>query len=183
MSDNITKYNFLTDKGDEECFGFKEGDESWEVLNNTSDRVLFKSADYTEALGTPWTDDFEGRYPDGNDQIQNLQALSEWIVSTDARQATNEALASPVTYNVYDDSDTIIGTKEYTTDSEEYRLAKFKNELADHMEVKSVVFYYLFTELFLMIDSRAKNMFPSIMGGDKWCILPYDMDTSLGISH
>ena len=34
------------------------------------------------------------------------------------------------------------------------------------MELDSAMFYYLFTELFLMVDSRAKNMFPSFMGGD-----------------
>ena len=51
------------------------------------------------------------------------------------------------------------------------------------MEVDSVLFYYLFTELFLMVDSRAKNAFPSKLGGDKWCILPYDFDTALGINN
>ena len=42
---------------------------------------------------------------------------------------------------------------------------------------------YLFTELFLMVDSRAKNAFPSFLGGDKWCFLPYDMDTAIGIDN
>lgn len=179
----IGKYNFLTDKGDAECFGFQEGDESWEILNNTSDRTLFKSADFTDALGTPWTDDFEGRFPDGNDNITNLQALSTWIVSTDARQATGDNLADSVTYNIYDDNDKITGTQTYTQDTAEYRYAKFKNELKDHMEVDAIVFYYIFTEIYLMIDSRAKNAFPSILGGDKWCILPYDMDTGIGTNN
>ena len=43
----LGKYNFNLDKGTEKCYGFEEGDESWEVLNNTSDRVNWKSADYT----------------------------------------------------------------------------------------------------------------------------------------
>ena len=39
-----------------------------------------------------------------------------------------------------------------------------KAELSDYVELDSALFYYLFTELFLMVDSRAKNMFPSFMG-------------------
>ena len=58
------------------------------------------------------------------------------------------------------------GGVEYTADTAEYRLAKFKAELPEHVEVDSACFYYLFTELFLMVDSRAKNMFPTIFGGD-----------------
>ena len=179
----LGKMNANIDKGDAECFGFSEGDESWEILNNTSKRVLFQSDDFTEAFGTPWTDDFEARYPDGSEDITNLQAFAHWVVSTDARQATNAALETPVTYNVYDDSDKVTGTKAFDTDSAEYRLAKFKNELADHCEVDSAVFYYIFTELFLMIDSWAKNAFPSMLGSKKWCWLPYDLDTSLGINN
>ena len=52
----------------------------------------------------------------------------------------------------------------YTIDSADYRRAKFKAELGDYVEMQSCLFYYLFTELFLMVDSRAKNMFPSFMG-------------------
>ena len=33
-----------------------------------------------------------------------------------------------------------------------------------YAELQSTLFYYLFTELFLMVDSRAKNAFPSFMG-------------------
>ena len=149
----LGKYNFNNDKGTEEVYGFAAGDESWEVLNNTSSRVLFKSADFT---GETWLSDFEGRYPDGNTDPTQLSALSAWLVSTDQEAATGATLDTPVTY----------GGVEYTVDTSAYRLAKFRAELPDHIEVQSACFYYLFTELFLMVDSRAKNMFPTIFGGD-----------------
>lgn len=146
------KYNFNNDKGTEEVYGFQTGDESWEVLNNTSSRVLFKSADFVDDA---WLNDFEGRYPDGNTDPIQLSALSAWLVSTDQEAATGATLETPVTY----------GGVEYTTDTAEYRLAKFKAELPEHIEVDGACFYYLFTELFLMVDSRAKNMFPTIFDG------------------
>lgn len=149
----VGKYNFNNDKGTEDVFGFTEGDESWEILNNTSDRVLWKSADFS---GTDWLNDFEGRYPEDNTDSTNLAAFAAWIASTDTTAATDNALASSVTY----------GSTTYTTDSAEYRLAKFKAELGDWAELDSVYFYYLFTELFLMVDSRAKNAFPSFLGDE-----------------
>ena len=54
----------------------------------------------------------------------------------------------------------------YTTDSAAYRKARFRAELGNYVELDSALFYYLFTELFLMVDSRAKNMFPSFIGAD-----------------
>lgn len=147
------KANFNNDKSSEDVFGFTDGDESWEILNNTSDRVLWKSADFS---GTDWLNDFEGRYPEDNTDSTNLAAFAAWIVSTDTTAATDNTLASSVTY----------GSTTYTTDSAEYRLAKFKAELGDWAELDSVYFYYLFTELFLMVDSRAKNAFPSFLGDE-----------------
>ncbi len=164
------KYNFNNDKGTPVVYGFAAGDESWEILNNTSSRVLWKSADFADDA---WLSDFEGRYPDGNTDPTQLSALSSWLVSTDQAAATGVALEAPVTY----------GGVEYTADTAEYRLAKFKEELPDHAEIDSLVFYYLFTELFLMVDSRAKNAFPSFLGGNKWCFLPYDFDTAIGINN
>ena len=167
----IGKYNFNNDKGTEEVFGFEEGDESWEIKNNTGDRVLWKSADYS---GSAWLNDFEGRYPDGNEDPTNLSALAAWLVTTDQSAATGNALAS--TY-------TDVDGNTHTVDNAAYRLAKFKTEAWQHMERDSTLFYYLFTELFLMVDSRAKNAFPSFLGGDKWCWLPYDFDTAIGINN
>ena len=165
----LGKYNFNNDKGTEEVFGFETGDESWEIKNNTSNRVIWKSDDFS---GSDWLNDFEGRYPDGNEDPTNLQELASWLRSTDQTQATGDYIGE-VTY----------GDQTYSYDTADYRRAKFRAELADHMEVNAVLFYYLFTELFLMVDSRAKNAFPTFMSGSKWFSLPYDFDTALGINN
>lgn len=168
---NSTKYNFNNDKGTPEVFGFEDGDESWETLNNSGEYALWQSADYS---GNGWLSDFEARYPEDNTNPINLQALAAWIVTTDQSKATGNALSSP-----YTDVDGNI----HTIDNAAYRVAKFKTEAKDHFEMDSLLFYYLFTELFLMVDSRAKNAFPSFLSGDKWCFLPYDMDTAIGIDN
>ena len=140
----LGKYNFNNDKGTKDVYGFKKGDESWEVLNNTSDRVLFRSDDFTT---DDWLNDFEARYPDGNTDCTNLSAMVSWVKST------------------------------------ENDLEKFKTEFEDWFELKAMTYYYIFTETFLLVDSRAKNMFPSKIGGSNWLILPYDLDTAIGINN
>lgn len=150
----VGKYNFNNDKSTEDVFGFTTGDESWEILNNTSDRVIWKSDNYS---GNAWLNDFEARYPDTDPAYvdpTNLKRFATWLKSTDTTTATDEALAQPVTYDEVT----------YSTDSAEYRLAKFRAEAGNYMEIDSALFYYLFTELFLMVDSRAKNAFPSFIG-------------------
>ena len=176
----LGKYNFNIDKGAEDFFGFEDGDESWEVRNNTGNRVIFKSADYS---GTAWLNDFEARYPDTDPPYEDpaqLKEFAEWIVTTDVEAATGNALPESVTYRMkvvtyieHEDPETgaisyeeVVSYEDqtFTTDSAEYRIAKFRNELENYVELDSALFYYLFTELFLMVDSRAKNMFPSFIG-------------------
>ena len=166
------KFNFNNDKGTEEVFGFTTGDESWEILQNGTERTGFRSADFS---GNDWKNDFEARYPEDNVNIANLKALAEWLVSTDYNAATNTALPAPVTYE----------DVEYTTDSAAYRLAKFKAELADHGNVDALIYYYVITELFLCIDQREKNAFPTLWKDDPnhWMMLFYDADSSLGIDN
>jgi len=151
----VGKYNFNLDKSAEEAFGFVDGDESWEIKNNTGSRVLWKSADYS---GTDWLNDFEARYPDTDPAYtdpEQLATFAAWLVSTDTTAATGNALSS--TY-------TDVDGNTHTVDNAAYRLAKFKTEAHNYMEMDSAIFYYLFTELFLMVDSRAKNAFPSFIG-------------------
>ena len=166
----LAKYNFNNDKGTSEVFGFSDGDESWEIKQNGTDLVGWKSDDFSG----DWSTDFEARYPEDNKDITNLQVLSTWLVSTNMDTATGNPLPSIVTYDGVD----------YSIDSAEYRLAKFKAELKDHFDIDALVFYYLITEIFLCIDQREKNAFPTLFLEDgKWIILFYDADSSLGIDN
>lgn len=191
-----TKANFNNDKANEDVYGFIEGDESWEVTNNSAAGTRFKEPASAETFG----DSFEIRFPDedGYNDISRLAPMTQWVCSTDPEQATNEPLSEPAQFtysNVIRSEDgtyskTNVTSKIFTVDSDEYRLTKFKAELEDWFNLDSTLFYYLFTHLFLMVDSRAKNAFPTYFksratgdGGDKWFWLPYDMDTALGINN
>ena len=167
----VGKYNYNNDKGTEEVFGFEAGDESWEILQNGTDRVGWRDDDFT---GSGWKNDFEARYPEDNTNTVNLAAFATWLKSTYTDGATGAALDEAVTF----------GDVEYTSDTEAYRLAKFRDELPLHASVNDMIFYYLFTEIFLCIDQREKNAFPTLFDDmDLWMMLFYDADSSLGTDN
>ncbi|MBR2775827.1 MAG: hypothetical protein IKD75_01750, partial [Prevotella sp.] len=155
----LGKYNFNLPKRAPGPYGFSGNMESWEFQNNTSDLMLFKSDYFDETMYTDpdtgdtkerWRYDYEARFPsDEWVDYTKLQELQSFIVSTDRTKATGDSLSSSVT----------LDGVTYSKDTAEYRLAKFKAEFGDYAEVDSFIFYYIFTELFLMVDSRAKNLF------------------------
>lgn len=190
-----TKANFNNDKANEDVYGFGDGDESWEIANNSAAEGKFQ---------VPITvDNFEKgleiRFPDedGYNDMSKLGPMSAWVASTYRAEATGEAFVEPITFEYEETTKAEDGSfskvkvsKTFEADTEEYRLTKFKAELADWFNVDATIFYYIFTLLFLMIDSRAKNAFPTYFksrtagdGGDRWFWLPYDMDTALGIDN
>ena len=190
----LGKYNFNLPKRAPDPYGYAGDDEmeSWEFQNNTSNLLLFKT-DYFDP--TPyinddgdtlpsWRKDFEARFP--SDEWLNIDILQQFVsfvVSTDRSKATGNDLANSVTY----------GETTYTKDTEQYRLAKFKAEFPTYAELDTFLFYYIFTELFLMVDSRAKNLFIGFNGSEvttagrkatrKATAQPYDMDTGLGTNN
>lgn len=68
-------------------------------------------------------------------------------------------------------------------DTANYRQEVFYQEFDQHFNVADAAFYYVFTEFFLMVDNRAKNMFITTYDGNTWMFLPYDFDTALGINN
>lgn len=182
------QYNMNNDKSNENVFGFDRdkwpNTECWEFSNNTSDRTLFKKSEWLEevydekedAMIPAWKSDFEARFPDLDDPYSDytqFKRFCDFIVSTNRELATDTALMVPVVYD---------GVT-YEKDSKEYRLAKFKAEFKDYAFVDSFIFYYIFTEVFHLMDSRAKNMFLTTFDGTHWFPIPYDMDTAIGINN
>lgn len=152
----IGKYNFNNDKGTPEVFGLNNGDESWEICLNNTDMAIWKDDDFST---NAWKTTFEARYPKKNTDVTNLQAFASWLKSTDT---------------------TAVDTEE----EKQARIEKFRNEFADWANVDAMLFNYVFTETFLMVDNRAKNAFPTRYDEDgKWIILPYDFDTAIGINN
>ena len=165
------KMNFNNDKDNKDTFGFTEGDECWEFINNTTPLVLFQNDDLSN-----WDSSFESRYPEdygddehpygtGPGELDKLQEVVSWVAST-RRLPTD------------------------TPAQKQAKLDKFRNELTRYFDLKSSLFYYLYTELFLMVDSRAKNAMLAYLrthkagdGGNKWFWLPYDMDTAIGTNN
>lgn len=217
------KYNMNLPKRCPEPLGYSGNDQSWEVERNNSANVKFQDDDFIseswdeieQQYYPTWYDDWEARFP--SDEWRDYSVLKEfisWVKSTDRTTCTNQTLSSPVSYRLNttatisayssDSSYTVTDETEdgvstgykiitFTKDTPAYRLTKFRAEFPNYSEVESATFYYLFTEFFLMIDSRAKNMFLGFHGSTiddnnremtrKVVYEPYDMDTAMGTNN
>lgn len=153
----LSKANFNNDKGTPETFGFDQYPEAecWDFRNNTSQRTLFMSDDFN---GTEWQDDLKAIYPDKNLNTTKLQRLFTFVASHNTANCE-------------------------TDEEKQAMLADFKEHFSEYFVTNNLLFYYLFTEFFLMIDSRAKNIHLATFDGVHWITLPYDMDSALGIDN
>lgn len=83
-------------------------------------------------------------------------------------------------------TDWVVSTNRSLVDTEEEkaaRLKKFKDEFEQYFIKDAMIFYYLFTEVFILADNRAKNLFLTTFDGEHWFPIPYDMDTAIGINN
>lgn len=217
------------DFGDRE-FDIENGiyDESWEVKNNLAGPQQFEvpgaansqerenawfgvtttvnnnpDGTTTESYAYNWSSSFESRFPDQDDEgiavvadtnsdayaymvkrLSGLREMIEWV------------------------NDTVVWTDANKNSITPASATAFKNGLANYFNVNALLFFYVFTELFLMVDNRAKNMFwtryqyrPGIrpttadypyatttLAPDNnnyfgWFTFPYDFDTAIGTNN
>lgn len=162
----IGKANLNLDKGSSDVFGFDDypNAQCFEYKNNTSDICLFKGADWQAnavdddgKVYPAWQDDLEARYPEDSTDISKIRTLYNFVLAHDRSTVSTQ------------------------TEKDEM-LADFKSHFDEHFVRNNMLFYYLFTEIFLMVDSRAKNMMLTTYDGTHWLPIPYDFDTALGIA-
>lgn len=91
-----------------------------------------------------------------NDELAVIKRFHNWVVSTNVLLAERykrehgdyATLPSPVVYN---------GTT-YTKDNPTYRRAKFKMEADEYLKLDSAIFYFIYCQWIIGMDSMDKNM-------------------------
>lgn len=207
----LGKYNFNNDKGTHEVFGL-EGDEhepwaydqSWEVKNNgNSPLTLFN---YTDNNWATWYDGFEARFPDQDDTATALSGNKAITGVSAEEQAKWTAGLKEVVKWVSDTVQLTTASNGHDSEATDDCIAAFKEDFPKYFNLDAMLFFYVFTEFFLMVDNRAKNMFLTryLITDDRdssyginqltkdgtnsgnyfgWFSFPYDFDTAIGIDN
>lgn len=172
----------------------------WEFLDNGQAlcgmRVPWNEAEDAknyDAKGQPystWRSAFECRYPEPDTKVctdkRAMARVINWLVSTNQNLAKPDVLLPESEWlTAVDNGATIV----YKYDTKEYRLLKFKQQFYDYFRMDYTAFYYVFTEVLCMMDSRAKNMMFCTFDADPdagtghWFPIFYDMDTMFGVNN
>lgn len=166
--------------------------EKGDIISYDND-VSINPQDFYGKMGASSHNELEGKYAFYLNQETNLWSLykEEEKIEDNINQIglygvsiSDSTIASfSFEYKIVGDGWSTELYEKFTNDTAEYRLSKFKDEFSQYFILDAMAFYYLFTEVFLMIDSRSKNMFLTTFDGEHWFPIPYDMDTALGINN
>ena len=165
----VGQYNFNNEKSKSgDLFGLSgvEGYDpacplTLEMLNNTEAMCLFKTTSDAH-LEEVFDAGAETNVPDdvkwaGLDESQRtaVKRLYAWIRSCVPDGATSADLST-------------------------FKSEKFRDEISDYFDKAFLLTYYLWTDYFLAVDQRAKNMMLRTWDGLIWYITYYDGDTQMG---
>ncbi len=168
-SEYYGQYNLNNEKSKSQTLFGQEGIEgfaptmpmTFETLNNTEAMCLFKTASDDE-IPTIFDAGLETNYPDdvkwaglSADQQAAVTRLYSWIRACVPTGATSEDIST-------------------------FKSEKFVNEIDQYFAKDFILTYYLWTDYFLAVDQRAKNMLLRTWDGKIWYITYYDGDTQLG---
>ena len=173
------QYNFNNEKSKSGPVFGMEGVEGYtaecpialEMLNNTSPVCLFQSTSDTH-LAENFDAGAEVNY--GVDSSGKVQSDGDvtWAGLATAQQTALKRLYSWIR--------SCVPSGANPGDLSTFKSEKFKNEIEQYFDKDFILTYYIFTDYFLSVDQRAKNMMLRTWDGLRWYITYYDGDTQLG---
>ncbi len=136
---------------------------AFEFLNNTQPLCLFQGeADLDAQAADEFDDALEFNHP----------ADTTWATATTAQKNAFKRLWGWVRDCVPEDAD--------VDDISTFESEKFVEELEDYFDKNFLLCWYLFTDYFVNVDQRAKNMILATWDQLVWYFIYYDGDTQLG---
>lgn len=136
-------------------------------------------------------EEFEKLYDEQKDIID----FHNWACSVDRGNASNKPLEEVYPEYRYNNPTWNINPENgepYTTDSADFRFAKFKGEAEKYLLIDQWILYYIWREQFWMYDSGFKNLQVYTVGTNpkypdsgimQWGCMVRDADTALGIQN
>ncbi len=168
-SEYYGQYNLNNEKSKSQTLFGQEGVDGYtpalpmtfETLNNTEKMCLFQS-DSDEEIPTIFDAGLETNFPDDvgwagltTEQQAAVTRLYSWIRACVPSGATSDDLST-------------------------FKSDKFAGEIDQYFDKDFILTYYLWTDYFLSVDQRAKNMLLRTWDGKVWYTTYYDGDTQLG---
>ena len=151
------------------CIEFLENNRTATLFNAGSNFNWETCSDTTDESGEA-IPQLEFRYPS-----------NDWV---DASENEKAAVKRVFTW-VKDCYDNFVSS--YNEITGQYTSTKFVEEVKQYFNLKNLCSWYLYTEYFLAVDQRSKNMMLASWGATPtsgiWYFLPYDSDTSLGVTN
>lgn len=149
-----------------------------EFLENNTKATLFNADSSFNWETCSDTEDSEGN---AIPQLEFRYPAKDWV---DASQDLKDA-AKRVFLWVKTCYDEFINS--YNDSTGQYTSTKFVEEVKQYFNLKNLCSWYLYTEYFLAVDQRSKNMMLASWGATStsgiWYFLPYDSDTILGVTN
>lgn len=170
------QYNLNHDKSDwqeiigmEHVEGFTPTEPiAFEFLNNTQPLCLFQGAADLDAQAAAQFDNaLEFNYP-----AKTAGEDTKWANSTTAQKNAFKRLWGWIRDCVPAGAD--------PDDISSFTSPKFRAEVEDYLNLNFLLCWWLFTDYFVNVDQRAKNMISVTWDGLIWYLLYYDGDTQMG---
>lgn len=149
-----------------------------EFLENNRTATLFNAGNnFNWETCSDTTDDSGEAIP----QLEFRYPANDWVDASEAERAA----VKRVFIWVKECYDSFISS--YNEVTGQYTSTKFVEEVKQYFNLKNLCAWYLYTEYFLAVDQRSKNMMLASWKATAtegiWYFLPYDSDTMLGVTN